>query len=171
MEAAPTPPPPGPRPKGPSDNKNYKKTEDGKSRQVTLAKDTCESFFALRYLLSNTSGKPVSKGRVVDWLLQQAKGGIEALHKHLASMSAGGRVGHATTTEGASTPAASSKWPVPQTLFDASPGRLAVLGKREIDWDEMLGYIAMEDFDNDRIFKKFSQRKFHQKDLLEGVLL
>lgn len=44
---------------------------------------------------------------------------------------------------------ASGKRPVPQILSNASPGRLEVLGKREIEWDEELGYLAMADFDDD----------------------
>jgi hypothetical protein len=136
--------------------------------QIALAKTFCESFFGLQYLLSNTSGKQVSKGGVVNWLLQQAKGGIEALQKHHASMAAGGGVGHASTARGPGSPTASSKWPVPQILFDASPGRLAVLGKRDIDWDEMLGYITMEDFDNDPDLQEVVQEEVSPEEFAGG---
>jgi hypothetical protein len=44
---------------------------------------------------------------------------------------------------------APSKWPVPEIASNASPGRLKFLGKREVEWDEGLGYLVMADFDND----------------------
>jgi hypothetical protein len=69
---------------------------------------------------------------------------------------------------------ASGEWPVPKIVSDAPPGRLKVLGKREIEWDEELDILPWLTFMMIRTFKWIFWRIFQtvmRKVVLQKLLL
>jgi hypothetical protein len=121
---------------------------------VTLPKECSEEYFSLVKvvsLLQRSTGKAVTSGGAVSWLMSKSRADILALTAQVqtADFSMGGSGMHVAAATSL-TEDALDKWLVPQILADASPGRLKVLGKRDVEWDsEGLGYLAMADFDDD----------------------
>jgi hypothetical protein len=150
----------GRRPK-PSDQKNnHKALPDGRSPTLTLTHKVAIPFFDLLDLLSSSQGKNVSKGAVVEWLLDNCSTQIVALKGEVAANKQR-RSEESSPVDSAlplSPPRSTNnleqigghQFPVPRILPDVSPARLLKVRKHEpLEYDEVLGYL---DLDNELDF-------------------